>query len=414
MSSVSPVADSAQPTTVARRRIVSVDALRGFDMLWITGAAALVRALDKMNLNDFTKALATQLTHCQWEGFRFYDLIFPLFLFLIGVSLVFSLDHAIASDDKLAAIKRIFRRSLLLYLLGVFHSGGLTEPWPMVQLAGVLHRIAACYFFAAIIYVCFSTGPKVMAAIAVLLLVGYWALLTFVPFPDIKLTKENVTEIAEQIGTDSPAAIRDAVTGRISGVYEEGRNLTNFTDFLYLPGKKTQVYYINEGLLSTIPAIAICLFGVFAGRLLKNTSVEPKRKVLLLCAGGIALILVGLLWSIQFPLIKRIWSSSFCLVASGCSALLLALFYLIIDVWRYQKWCQPFIWIGMNSITIYLAVNIIDFKKLAERFVGGDIKAFFDANVAAGFGQLVAAILSLIFAVLLCRFLYVKKIFLRV
>ncbi|MSU71097.1 MAG: DUF1624 domain-containing protein [Opitutus sp.] len=397
-------------------RVLSVDALRGFDMFWIVGAGALVHALDRMNANAFTGMLSTQLRHVQWEGFRFYDLIFPLFLFLVGVSLVFSLDKTLAQEGPAATAGRIARRSLLLYLFGVFYSGGLTNPWPDIGLGGVLQRIAACYFLAAVIYAVCRTRLKTMAAIAALLLAGYWALLRFVPFPDFKIDQETVTALAWQAGSESPFAIASAVQGRVNGLFEEGHNLTNYVDFLlyYVPGRKTPLYYINEGILSTLPAIAICLFGAFAGRLLKDERVPPPRKVAWLVAAGAALVALGLAWSPWFPLIKRIWTSSFCLVTSGCSALLLALFYHLIDVRGLRKWCQPFVWIGMNPITIYLTASIVGFSRLAERFVGGDVRVFLDTHVTRGFGGLVVALTGLGLAVLFCWFLHRKRIFLRV
>ena len=122
---------------------------------------------------------------------------------------------------------------------------------------------------------------------------------------------------------------------------------------------------------------------------------------------------LGWLWDYQFPVIKKIWTSSYVLVAGGYSALLLATFYLVVDVWKFQKWCQPFVWIGMNSITIYLAENIVGFSRIAPRFVGGDIKAWFDHRVAQGFGDLVIALVGLLLAIMLLRFLYQRKIFLR-
>ena len=132
-----------------------------------------------------------------------------------------------------------------------------------------------------------------------------------------------------------------------------------------------------------------------------------------LLAGGAAGIALGLLWGMQFPIIKRIWTSSFCLLASGCSAMLLGAFYLIVDVWRWQKWCTPFLWIGMNAITIYMAAALVDFKGIGNRFVGGDVKAFLDTHLATGAGSLVAALVALTLPVLLVRFLYQRKIFLR-
>jgi len=392
---------------------MSVDALRGFDMLWIIGASTIVGALEKMNENSVTTFLATQLKHVDWIGFRFYDLIFPLFLFIIGISLVFSLDKAFATGGRWQALARVFRRSVLLFALGVFYSGGLSKPWPDVSLGGVLHRIAACYFFAAIIYT-FVRGEKGIVTACAVLLIGYWALLTFVPIPDFKLDKSVVKRLAIEIESDSPFDIAASVKERVRGSYEEGRNLTNYVDFLFLPGTKKQNYFINEGLLSTLPAIALSLFGVLAGLLFKNGSIAPNQKLAWLIGAGLVGIAIGLLWSLQFPLIKRIWTSSFILVAGGCSSLLMAGFYWVVDVIKWRTWCQPFVWIGCNALTIYILSSIVNFQTVATRLVGGDVKNFFDAKVAEGFGSLMIATVSLLLVILLMRFMYKQKIFVRV
>ena len=410
-TAVDAPAPPLSPQASARMR--SVDALRGFDMFWILGAASLGRAFSKMGDNAITSTLSDQLEHSSWVGVRFYDLIFPLFLFLIGVSIVFSLDKAIAQDRPVAVIGRIVRRSILLFLFGVFYSGGLSHRWPEVALGGVLQRIAACYLFAALIYQGFAARLKAIAAIAVLLLVGYWALLTFVPFPDLRLERPTVDALAARIGSNSPAALAAATPERVHGVYEEGRNLTNYLDFRFLPGKKAQFYYINEGLLSTLPSIVICLFGIFGGRLLKDPDVPGPRKVIWLFAAGVVALGLGCLWGLQFPLIKRIWTSSFILVSSGYSAIMLGLFYWIVDVRKWDRWCEPFVWIGMNPITLYLIFNVFSFTQVAERLVGGDIKAFFNDR-AQGLGELVVALAALSLVFLLARFLYRHRIFLRV
>ncbi|MEQ1860155.1 MAG: heparan-alpha-glucosaminide N-acetyltransferase domain-containing protein [Chthoniobacteraceae bacterium] len=393
-------------------RLRSLDALRGFDMFWILGAGSLVKALEKMSDNSFTRLLSTQLTHVTWEGVRFYDFIFPLFLFIVGVSLVFSLDRTLAKEGREAAVMHIVRRSVLLFLFGVLYTGGLSHKWPEVSLGGVLHRIAACYFFAGLFYVWCASQLKALAAIAVALLVGYWALLTYVRFPDLPLEKASVEKVAKRIKSDDPGDIAAGVPGRVRGLYEEGRNLANYYDFRFLPGKKMSTYYINEGLLSTLPAIAICLFGIFAGRLLKSDATD-RRKLAWLVAAGAASILLGWLWSFQFPLIKRIWTSSFILVASGCSAMMLGLFYYIVEVRKWDRWCEPFVWIGMNPITLYLSTKVISYSQVAELFVGGNVKAFFDAR-AQGLGGMVVALTSLGLVFLLARFLHRRKIFLRV
>jgi predicted acyltransferase len=302
---------------------------------------------------------------------------------------------------------------VLLFAIGIFYYGGVSQSWPNVQIGGVLPRIALCYLGAALIYA-FVRSERGLLAAAAALLIGYWALVTFVPFPDLKLEKPVVTEIAQRIGSDSPFAIAAAVPGRIHGTYEETRNLANYVDFLFLPGKKAQTYYINEGLLSTLPSIALSLFGAVAGLLLKNPKVPPSRKIAWLAGAGVAGILLGLLWSVQFPLIKRMWTSSFILVASGLSALLLALFYYIVDVKGFRRWCQPFVWIGCNALTVYVTAQVVSFKLVAARFAGGDVKNFFDTHVAAESGDLVIALVSLVLVFLFARFLYRRNIFLRV
>jgi predicted acyltransferase len=394
-------------------RITSVDALRGFDMFWIVGAGSIVQAVKQLHENDLTRSLATQLTHVPWEGFHFYDLIFPMFLFIVGVSMVFSLDRAKAQHGRLGMLRRVLWRCVLLFALGVLYYGGLSRPWPEVQLLGVLQRIALCYLGAALIYCWVPNAPGLVAS-AVGLLVLYWALLTFVPFPDLRLERNVVDALSAQVGSAAPADIAAAVPARVSGVYEEGRNLTNYLDFRFLPGKKAQGYYINEGLLSTLPAIALPLFGALAGLLLKRPDLPPRRKVVWLLAGGAVGVGLGLLWSLQFPLIKRIWTSSFILLTAGLSAWLLAVFYYAIDVCGRSTWCRPFIWIGCNSILIYLAVRLVNFRELASRLTGGDVKRALDTYVAQGFGGFVIELTGLTLAILLVRFLYQRNIFLRV
>jgi predicted acyltransferase len=422
--------ESAAPN----QRLMSVDALRGFDMFWIIGADSLVYALHRMSPTAGTKCLAEQLDHAEWAGFHFYDLIFPLFVFLVGVSLVFSLTKTIERAGRAEALKRVFRRSVLLFAVGVFYSDGFTSAWPDIRLMGVLNRIALAYFFAGLLF-CFCR-PRALVAICVGILVGYWALMTFVPVRDIQLTKENLARLAMQAGDEktaalfkdegNPSAVKNspawaaaekmfyATTNRVRGKYEQGLNLANQIDFEYLPGRKYDTFFDPEGYLSTLPAIATCLLGVFAGLLLRNQSLQGTQKVVWLIAFGVAGVVLGWLWGAQFPVIKKIWTSSYVLVAGGYSAILLGVFYLIVDVWQARAWCQPFVWMGMNSITIYLAGNMLgDFRPLAARFVGGDVKVFFDNAVAKGFGDMVVSIVGLLLAFWIVHFLYKRKIFLR-
>jgi len=147
--------------------------------------------------------------------------------------------------------------------------------------------------------------------------------------------------------------------------------------------------------------------------LLKNPSVAPARKVRLLVGWGCAGVAAGLLWHLQFPIIKKIWTSSFVLSTAGLSSMLLALFYYVIDIRNHRNWCRPFVWIGMNSITIYLIVRFVKLEDIAKCFVGGEIHSGLE-SMHHGLGDLVTALLALCFSFLICRFLYQRKIFLRV
>ena len=412
---------------------MSLDALRGFDMFWILGADALVRAFDRMGDNVVTKFLANQLSHVEWAGFHFYDLIFPLFVFISGVSSVWSLTKEQQQHGRAGACKRVIRRGLLLVLIGILYSGGLSSSWPDIRLLGVLQRIGLAYMGAGLLFLFFK--PRALAGICAGLLLGYWALMTFVPVRDIQLNSEALAKRAEAAGDAStaklfrakanPSTVKDSpawaaaqrmfseTTTRVTGSYEQGRNLSNHIDFQFLPGKKYEHYADPEGMLSTLPAIATCLLGVLAGLFLRSASHSDTQKVRWLLAAGVISVVLGFLWGMQFPVVKKIWTSSFVLVAGGFSAMLLAVFYQVIDVWKNQCWSHPFVWIGTNSITVYLANNIIGFRKLAERFVGGDVKAFLDANVTKGFGDLVLTLAGLTLAFAFCAFLHRKKIFLR-
>jgi predicted acyltransferase len=444
LAATEPIAVETTPRAAASQRLMSVDALRGFDMFWIIGAGSLVTALNRMSQTGPTRFLANQLEHADWEGFRFYDLIFPLFLFLVGVSTVFSLSKLIDQGGRSEALRRVIRRGILLFVIGIIYSGGFTNSWPNMRLMGVLNRIALAYLFGGLLFCFFK--PRALVAICAGLLIGYWALMTFVPIRDIQLTPENISRLAAQAGDTetadyfaqrdfvNPSTVKNssawagteklfyATTNRVTGKYAKGYNFSDHTDFQYLPGKKWDNFFDPEGFVGTIPAVATCLLGIFAGFLLKNQTIPDLRKVTYLLIFGLAAATAGWLWNFQFPVIKKIWTSSYVLVAGGYSALLLAAFYLVVDIWKFQKWCQPFVWIGMNSITIYLAANIIGpaigggpggFGKIATRLAGGDVRAFLNSNVSQGLGDLVVAIIGLLLAFWFVHFLYRRKIFLR-
>jgi predicted acyltransferase len=374
----------------ASRRVISIDALRGFSFIGILGGDGIAWSLGEMAdgkdniLGNAGAFVRDQFSHVEWEGFCFYDLIFPLFIFITGVSIVFSLSRLIEREGKRAAHLRVLRRSLLLFALGVLYYGGMSKHWPDIRLVGVLQRIAICYLFASLLFLNFRWRGLVSAFI--LLVGGYWMLMTFVPVPGVG-----------------------------AGSYAMDANLANWIDFNYLPGMKWNVTRDPEGLLSTLPAIGSCLLGVFAGLLLQRSGLEPQQKSLWLIGAGALMVAGGYLWGLQFPIIKQIWTSSFVLVAGGYSAILLGVFYQIIDVWEWRRWSTVFVWIGTNAIALYMLGNVMNYyETFATRFVGGDIADFFDDYVTAGTGHLFTAAGGLALAICAASYLYHNKIFLRV
>src|SRR5262245_23192342 len=222
------------PLALQTRRIVSVDTLRGFSIFWIIGGDGAVLAIDRMlnnkgpTLGAIGGFLRTQMSHVPWEGLSFYDFVFPLFLFVTGVSIVLALPGLVESEGKAKAHWRVLRRALILYGLGLIFYGGISQHWNDVRFVGILQRIAICYLFASILFLNLDWRGLIVALIA--LLGGYWALMTFVPVPGIG-----------------------------AGSFAPNANLADWIDANYLPGRLWDKTRDPEGLLSTLPAIGTCL-----------------------------------------------------------------------------------------------------------------------------------------------------------
>jgi len=377
------------PLAVQTRRVVSVDALRGFNIFWLIGGDGAIWALDRM-LRDKGPALSkiggflgTQMSHVAWIGFRFYDFIFPLFIFITGVSIVLALPRLVEHEGRVQAHLHVLRRALLLYTLGLIFYGGISQHWNDIRFVGVLQRIAVCYLFASFLFLNLDWRGLIAALVA--LLGGYCVLMTFVPVPGIG-----------------------------AGSFDPDVNLANWIDAHYLPGRLWDKTRDPEGLLSTLPAIGTCVLGVLAGLLLKDERLTPTQKSLWLIGAGIVMVLAGYLWGLQFPVIKAIWTSSFVLVAGGYSAILLGVMHQVIDVWGWKAWATIFVWVGANAITLYFINGVTGFEPFALRFVGGDVSAWLDRTVTPGTGLFAAHVLGLALAVGLAGFLYRRKIFLRV
>jgi predicted acyltransferase len=375
------------------KRLVSLDALRGFDMFWIMSGEQIAHALAKATGWPVFLWLSGQLHHTIWDGFTFYDMIFPLFLFIAGVSMPYSMMNKISKagvnsaaqlpgDAKWTIYRSMIRRTLILLLLGMIVNGLLKfNGYENTRFASVLGRIGLAWFFAGLIYLNFNLRGQIIWFIA--LLGGYWAAMMFIPVP-----------------------------GYGAGVLTMTGSFESYVDRLLLPGRLHDKIQYPEGVLSTIPAIGTALLGVFTGSFLKWDS--PKwsmlKKGAALFVAGLVLIIAGKLWGLEFPINKRLWSSSFVLYVGGWSLLFLSVFYLIIDVAGFKKWAFPFILIGTNSIVIYIcSEGLVNFNYTANYIFGGLINLTPVAWQAV-FAATSVTMIQLVFL----YFLYRNKLFLKV
>ena len=296
-------------------RLMSLDALRGFDMLFIMGFASLVVAVCGLWPSAVTDAAAASMSHVAWDGFAHHDTIFPLFLFIAGVSFPYSVAKQRAggmSEGRIYA--KIVRRGLTLVVLGMVYNGLFKLDFENLRIASVLGRIGLAWSIAAVLYLNF--GVKTRAAIAVAVLAGYGALSALVAAPDA------------------------AGAGPLTF---EG-NLAGYIDRQFLPGKLIYGSFDPEGLLSTVPAVVTAMLGMFTGEFVRRSDIRGGRKTLWMAAAAAALLAAGLAFSGVLPVNKKLWSSTFVCVVGAYSLGMFALFYYLIDVRGWRRWTLVYKW----------------------------------------------------------------------
>ena len=351
-------------------------------MLFIMGGAGLLAALAQWMPCDLTEALARQMEHVEWDGLRHHDTIFPLFLFIAGISFPFSLQKQLEKGKSMTSIYlKIVRRGLMLVLLGMVYGGLLNFNFDTQRIPSVLGRIGLAWMFAALIFT--VTGRKLWPKVAVVpvILIAYWLVSAFVHAPDVSPSVEPLTR--------------------------EG-NIACYIDRTLLGAHCYRPDYDPEGLFSTIPAICTAMLGMLTG-LFVQRSKPTSRTALALLVAGIVFALAGAAWNVIYPINKALWSSSFVLAVAGYSLVMFALFYYIIEVLGWRKWSLFFTVIGMNSITIYLGQRFINFSYTSERLFSGLVKLMPD-NSQAFFTQLAYIAVCWLFL----YFLYRKRVFLKV
>lgn len=368
------------PVASTQERLMSLDALRGFDMFWIIGGWGIVAGLGKaLNSPWFDRHVMPQIDHVRWEGFVAWDLIMPLFLFVVGAAMPFSFAKRLAhGENKTRLYTHVLYRVAVLWVLGMIAQGRLLEyDLSKLQLySNTLQAIAAGYLIASLLMLNLRLQWQLVVTAGLLLL--YWGLLALVPVP-----------------------------GHGAEHFTEQGNLAIYIDRLILGRFQDGTDPPYTWILSGMTFAATVMIGAFAGQLLRSNR-SKASKVLILLGFGVACVLVGWAWGQIFPIIKHLWTSSMVLFAAGWSLLLLALFYLVIDVLRLRFLAFFFVVIGMNAIAAYMATHVFDFRHLGDIFVGNTARWTGDGQ------EFIRAIAAFAILWLILFYMYRKRTFVKI
>ncbi len=352
------------------KRLSSLDAFRGWTMFWIVGGSALVAGLQALNANRVINALVYELNHSDWQGLRFYDLIWPSFMLMTGMSLPFSYAKRSLTQTHRQILMRVLRRFLVLFLLGSLRESiHFNRPY-LIELSSALQPIAVAYLAAFLIV---RRSWRFQAAVGAGILVFYALLLAFVPAPGV------------------PA-----------GSYDRNANLVLWTDLVTV-GRVLPEHWGT--VICTLPTISTTIVGMLLGELLMtNRSTASKMKTI----GMVGLSGVVLGWALNpvIPIVMKIWTTSYGLASAGFACLMFLVFYWLVDVRGYRKLAFPFLVIGMNAVAIYMSESIIPWSNIVAIFthsLGGTLGSF---------TPLFHAIAVLTIEWLVLYWMYERKIFL--
>jgi len=315
---------------VAERRILSIDVFRGLT----------VAGMVLVNNPGTWSAVYAPLRHADWHGWTPTDLIFPFFLFIVGVAIPLALGRRVdAREARARIVSRIVRRSVVIFALGLLLHAVSNFDAATIRIPGVLQRIAVCYLVAALLFL--WTGWRTQTAVAIGGLLGYWALLTLVPVP-----------------------------GFGPGDLGKEGNLAAWLDRSMLGAHiwRTSRVYDPEGILSTVPAIATTLLGVLTGRFLRAARPATATVRALAVSGAVGLV-IGLGWGMYFPINKPLWTSSYVVFTAGVSLLILAACFWLIDIRGWTWWTEPFVVLGVNALAVFFLSTLLAITLARVRIV---------------------------------------------
>ena len=271
------------------------------------------------------------LEHAEWNGWTPTDLIFPFFLFIVGVAIPLAFGKRIErSDSRRALLFKVLYRSAIIFLLGEFLAGFPYFHFSTIRIPGVLQRIAVCYLFASLIFL--KTRPRTQAIIAVALLIVYWRVMKHFPAP-----------------------------GYYAGDWSKEGSLASYIDRrIFGPHIwKQGIVYDPEGLLSTMGALATTLFGLLTGDYLRDKTRAPIERVAHMFIAGLGCVIVGWIWNAWFPINKSLWTSSYVFFTAGLALQFLALCYWLIDIKGLKRWTKPFVIFGVNAIVLFVGTGVM-------------------------------------------------------
>ncbi len=359
------------------KRLISLDVMRGF-----TVAAMILVNFPGSELYSYAP-----LNHSKWNGLTPTDLIAPLFLFVVGVSIAFAYNKRLEIGlPKGEMYKKIGIRSVKIYLVGILLNLLPDFNFADLRYTGTLPRIAMVFLFCAVLFL--NTNWKKQAWIGIGILVSYWLAMLFIPTP----------------GYDRP-------------MLEPGINLAAWIDTKFLPGTMWQKSWDPEGILSTFPSFVTGITGMLSGRLLLS-NLDKREKVIVLMVGGFLSLIAGYWWNLHFPCNENIWSSSFVLITSGVAALLLGTCYYLIDIVGYTKFTKPGLIFGANAITVYFLADIWGLLFFRYKIGGFSLNEHFMSaftNIAPSpeFWGMVYSLLFVVVNFIPALILYKRKIFIK-